>query len=71
MVDAVRIIALELGIRFLTDYLRGDTYFKLGSTDPPDLNRVRGIAQLTLFERISDLYQEALNCIRTYSRSVN
>jgi hypothetical protein len=71
MVDAVRIIALELGIRFLTDYLRGDTYFKLASTDPPDLNRVRGIAQLTLFERISDLYQEALNCIRTYSRSVN
>lgn len=71
MVDAVRIIALELGIRFLTDYLRGDTYFKLASTDPPDLNRVRGIAQLTLFERISDLYQEAMNCIRTHSRSVN
>jgi hypothetical protein len=48
----VEIIALELGIRFLTDYLRGDTYFRLGPLDPPDLNKVRGLSQLTLFERL-------------------
>jgi len=52
MPDAVQIIALELGMRFLTDYLRGDSYFRLGPADPPDLNKIRGIAQLTLFERL-------------------
>lgn len=52
MPDAVQIIALELGLRFLTDYLRGDNYFLLGPEDPPDLNRTRAIAQLTLFKRL-------------------
>jgi hypothetical protein len=52
MVDAPLIIALELGLRFLTDYLRGDSYFKLGPADPPDLNRVRAMAQLALFREL-------------------
>jgi len=55
MEDAVRAIALELGVRFLTDYLRGDNYFRLLPTDPPDLNRQRGLVQLTLFERLGGL----------------
>jgi hypothetical protein len=54
MAEAVQVIALELGMRFLTDYLRGDSYFKLGPADPPDLNKVRGLAQLTLFERLRE-----------------
>lgn len=54
MVDAVEVIALELGTRFLTDYLRGDSYFKLSAADPPDLNRTRGMVQLTLFERLRE-----------------
>ncbi len=54
MVDAVRILALELGVRFLSDYLRGDSYFRLGPADPPDLNKTRAMAQLTLFQRITD-----------------
>ena len=58
MADAVRIIALELGVRFLADYLRGDTYFTLHATDPPDLNRVRAEVQLTLFERLGDKEEE-------------
>ena len=28
MVNAIRVITLELAIRFLDDYLNGDTYFK-------------------------------------------
>jgi N-acetylhexosamine 1-kinase len=52
MVDAVKILALELGIRFLADYLRGDSYFGLGPTDLPDLNKRRAMVQLTLFERL-------------------
>jgi hypothetical protein len=59
MVDAPQIIALELGLRFLTDYLRGDSYFKLGPADPPDLNRVRAMAQLTLFRKLRERADEA------------
>lgn len=52
MVTAVQIIALELGVRFLTDYLRGDNYFQLREDDPRDLNKVRAMVQLTLFQRL-------------------
>jgi hypothetical protein len=54
MAEAPQIIALELGLRFLTDYLRGDSYFKLGPADPPDLNRVRAMAQLELFRKLRE-----------------
>jgi hypothetical protein len=59
MADAPQIIALELGLRFLLDYLRGDSYFKLGPADPPDLNRARAMAQLTLFLRLRERRDEA------------
>ena len=53
MVPAVQAITLELGVRFLTDYLRGDNYFSLAPPlDAPDLNKVRAICQLTLFKRL-------------------
>ncbi len=58
MADAPQIIALELGLRFLTDYLRGDSYFKLGPADAPDLNRARAMAQLTLFLRFRECRDE-------------
>jgi hypothetical protein len=64
MFDAIRIIALELGIRFLADYLRGDSYFRLGAADPPDLNKIRAMAQLTLFERLGEQSAAANECIR-------
>ncbi|MEP6754205.1 MAG: phosphotransferase [Chthonomonadales bacterium] len=54
MVDAVMIIALELGLRFFTDYLRGDNYFRLTNEDPKDLNLTRGRVQMTLFQRLHD-----------------
>jgi hypothetical protein len=68
MVDAVQIIALELGIRFLADYLRGDSYFRLGPADPPDLNRTRATVQLTLFEKLREEAGEARRHIETLSR---
>jgi len=67
MVDAVEIIALELGLRFLSDYLRGDSYFKLGPADPPDLNRIRAMVQLTLFERLREKEAEARQCVQALS----
>lgn len=54
MVEAIQALALELGVRFLMDYLRGDSYFKPGEKDPPDVNRTRGMVQLTLFERLRE-----------------
>lgn len=52
MADAVAIIAFELGVRFFTDYLRGDNYFALSPGDPPNLNLIRGRCQLTLFKHL-------------------
>lgn len=59
MVPAVQAIALELGLRFLTDYLKGDTYFKLGEEDPADLNRTRAMVQLALYRRLVEFGPEA------------
>jgi hypothetical protein len=52
MAYAPQIMALELGVRFLTDYLRGDSYFMLGPADPPDLNKTRALVQFRLFEKL-------------------
>ncbi len=38
--DAIRLLALELGIRFFADYLAGDAYFKT-NYDGQNLNRAR------------------------------
>ena len=52
MEDAPRIMALELGVRFLADYLRGDTYFRPAPGEPQDLNKIRAMVQFRLFERL-------------------
>jgi len=43
--DAVRLIAFELGLRFFSDHLAGDRYFK---TRRPDHNLDRAMGQFTL-----------------------
>lgn len=63
MPRAVQVIALELGVRFLADYLRGDTYFRLGPNDPANLNKTRAMVQLTLFERLLEHEPEARRLI--------
>ncbi|MCE2768040.1 MAG: aminoglycoside phosphotransferase family protein [Fimbriimonadaceae bacterium] len=65
MFASIQIITLELGVRFLTDYIKGDTYFMLGEGDPEDLNKIRGIAQITLFERLVEFENEAIEFIRS------
>ncbi len=59
MVFSVQAITMELGLRFLSDYLRGDTYFQLAEDDPADLNKVRAMVQLTLYKRLSEFETEA------------
>ncbi len=68
MPKAVQVIALELGIRFLADYLRGDTYFQLGPDDPRDLNKVRALVQLQLFARLLEHESEANALVEKYAR---
>ncbi|PZO58614.1 MAG: aminoglycoside phosphotransferase [Phormidesmis priestleyi] len=47
--DAIRLIAFELGLRFLTDYLAGNVYFKVTH---PTHNLTRALVQLKLTESI-------------------
>jgi hypothetical protein len=51
MVDAAQIMSLELGVRFLADYIRGDSYFRLSPNDPEDLNKIRAMVQFAVFEK--------------------
>jgi len=70
MPQAVQVIALELGVRFLTDYLRGDTYFQLGPNDPRDLNKVRAMVQIRLFEKLVEHEPEANAILEEYANRV-
>lgn len=50
--NAFLIITLELGMRFLNDYINGDIYFKLKEEDPKDFNLRRARVQLKLANNI-------------------
>lgn len=60
-------LTFECGIRFLTDYLNGDTYFKIHY---PDQNLVRAKNQLKLckdiYSKLDEMLEIVLNC---YSKS--
>jgi Ser/Thr protein kinase RdoA (MazF antagonist) len=47
--DAIRLIAFELGLRFFTDYLAGNVYFKVRR---PEQNLARALVQFRLTESI-------------------
>ena len=49
MYDAIRLIAFELGLRFFTDYLAGNVYFKVKY---PEHNLARALVQFKLSESI-------------------
>ena len=50
MYDAIRLIAFELGLRFFTDYLAGDFYFKASR---PQHNLDRALIQFRLTDSIA------------------
>ncbi len=68
MVDAAQVMALELGVRFLADYLRGDSYFQPGAREPQDLNKIRALVQFRLFERMRDQADSLQEIIHSLSR---
>ena len=47
--DSIRLIAFELGVRFFTDYLAGNVYFKVKH---PEHNLLRALVQFKLTESI-------------------
>jgi Ser/Thr protein kinase RdoA (MazF antagonist) len=57
--DAIRLIAFELGLRFFTDHLESNVYFKVGR---PQHNLVRALVQFKLTESIES-QAEAIRAI--------
>lgn len=60
-----RLITLEQGIRFLTDYLNGDTYYK---THWPEQNLARTRTQLKLVAQMESRLEIMENVIAKYGR---
>ena len=58
-----RLMTLECGIRFLTDYLEGDTYFK---TEYPEHNLIRARTQFRLVDEMEQKFDEMNEIIRKY-----
>ena len=52
--DGIRLIAFELGLRFFTDHLAGDVYFKVKH---PNHNLDRALVQFKLTESIESQAQ--------------
>ncbi len=61
-------ITLELGIRFLTDYLEGDHYFR---ADYPEHNLVRARAQLKLAEDMENKWSQIQEIVAKCRRNKN
>ncbi len=65
---SAKLMTLECGVRFLTDYLNGDTYFK---TDYPEHNLVRCRTQFKLVDDIENHIDELNGCVdEIYRRSL-
>ena len=59
-----RLMTLECGMRFLTDYLQGDTYFK---TAYPEHNLVRARTQFRLVEEMEQQFDRMQTLARQYA----
>jgi Ser/Thr protein kinase RdoA (MazF antagonist) len=59
--DSIRLIAFELGLRFFTDYLEGDVYFRIRY---PEHNLARALVQFRLTESIRSQETAVRNIIR-------
>ncbi|MEF9475474.1 MAG: aminoglycoside phosphotransferase family protein [Candidatus Mariimomonas ferrooxydans] len=59
--DSIRLIAFELGLRFFTDYLQGNVYFRAGH---PEHNLSRALVQFKLTESIESQAAAIRNIIR-------
>lgn len=58
-----RLMTLECGMRFLSDFLQGDVYFK---TAYPEHNLVRARTQFRLVEEMEEQFDEMNRILKTY-----
>ena len=65
---SVAVMTGELAVRFLTDYLNGDTYFKINY---PEHNLVRTRAQLALLKDVFARQNEMAEAVRCFVKGVN
>lgn len=61
--EGAKMMTLECGMRFLTDYLQGDTYFKTAYADH-NLDRCR--TQFKLVECMEEHWWDMKNCVEKY-----
>jgi hypothetical protein len=61
--DSIRLIAFELGLRFFTDYLEGDVYFRV---ERPGQNLARALVQFRLTEDIESKASAVQGIIRDF-----
>jgi Ser/Thr protein kinase RdoA (MazF antagonist) len=64
--DSIRLLAFELGVRFFTDYLAGNVYFKVKH---PQHNLQRALVQFKLTESIEAYESDIRHIIQTQVRS--
>ena len=60
-----KIITIELGMRFLKDYLDGDVYFKI---DRPTQNLDRCRTQLKLVSEMEEQWDEMKNAVKEFCK---
>lgn len=65
--DAARLMTFECGMRFLTDFLDGDTYFK---TAYPEHNLVRARTQFKLVRTMERLCPEIVRAVKAAAKQV-
>ena len=59
--DAIFLMAFELGLRFLTDYLQGDVYYKVHF---PTQNKYRALTQFKLASEIEKHKDEIITVVK-------
>ncbi|MGC9467781.1 MAG: phosphotransferase enzyme family protein [Anaerolineae bacterium] len=64
--DSVRVLAFEMALRFFTDYLEGDVYFK---TRYPEHNLMRALVQFRLMESIEAQERQIGQIIHALARA--
>lgn len=64
--DSIRLISFELGVRFFSDYLAGNLYFKV---QYPEQNLSRAIVQFKLTESIEAREASILKAIETLAKT--
>ena len=62
-----RLMTLECGIRFLADFLQGDTYFK---TAYPEHNLVRARTQFCLVKEMEEQFDQMIKIVEKYGGTV-